>query len=44
MQKLFAYVGFEYNDGESVLKDVTFTAKQGEVTAGLMNRVLQVNF
>lgn len=29
----FHHVGFEYNDGESVLKDVTFTAKQGEVTA-----------
>ena len=29
----FSHVGFEYNDGENVLKDVTFTAKQGEVTA-----------
>lgn len=29
----FSHVGFAYNDGESVLKDVTFTAKQGEVTA-----------
>ncbi len=26
-------VGFAYNDREDVLKDVTFTAKQGEVTA-----------
>ncbi|MBQ9679722.1 MAG: ABC transporter ATP-binding protein [Ruminococcus sp.] len=29
----FDHVGFEYNDDESVLNDVTFTAKQGEVTA-----------
>ena len=29
----FDHVGFAYNDGEVVLKDVTFTAKQGEVTA-----------
>ena len=29
----FDYVGFAYNDREDVLKDVTFTAKQGEVTA-----------
>ena len=29
----FEHVGFSYNDGESVLKDVSFTAKQGEVTA-----------
>ena len=29
----FSHVGFEYNEDESVLKDVTFTAKQGEVTA-----------
>ena len=29
----FDHVGFSYNDGEVVLKDVTFTAKQGEVTA-----------
>ncbi len=30
---VFQHVAFEYNDGESVLKDVSFTAKQGEVTA-----------
>ena len=30
---VFDHVGFEYNDGETVLKDVSFTAKQGEVTA-----------
>ena len=30
---VFDYVGFAYNDGEVVLKDVSFTAKQGEVTA-----------
>ena len=29
----FENVGFAYNSGETVLKDVTFTAKQGEVTA-----------
>lgn len=29
----FRHVGFSYNSGEEVLKDVTFTAKQGEVTA-----------
>ena len=29
----FNNVGFEYNTGETVLKDVSFTAKQGEVTA-----------
>ncbi len=29
----FSNVTFSYNDGEQVLKDVTFTAKQGEVTA-----------
>ena len=29
----FSNVGFAYNDREDVLKDVTFTAKQGEVTA-----------
>lgn len=29
----FEHVGFSYNDGETVLKDVSFTAKQGEVTA-----------
>lgn len=29
----FENVGFSYNDGETVLQDVTFTAKQGEVTA-----------
>ena len=27
------HVGFAYNTGETVLKDVSFTAKQGEVTA-----------
>ncbi|WP_461815904.1 ABC transporter ATP-binding protein [Faecalimonas sp.] len=29
----FEHVGFSYNTGETVLKDVSFTAKQGEVTA-----------
>lgn len=29
----FDHVGFAYNDRENVLKDVAFTAKQGEVTA-----------
>ncbi len=29
----FEHVGFSYEDGESVLKDVSFVAKQGEVTA-----------
>ena len=29
----FDPVGFAYNTGETVLKDVSFTAKQGEVTA-----------
>ncbi len=29
----FDHVGFAYNSGEVVLKDVSFTAKQGEVTA-----------
>lgn len=29
----FCNVAFSYNDGEQVLKDVTFTARQGEVTA-----------
>ena len=29
----FEGVGFAYNSGETVLKDVSFTAKQGEVTA-----------
>ena len=29
----FGHVGFAYNTGETVLKDVSFTAKQGEVTA-----------
>ena len=29
---VFEHVGFPYNDGETVLKDVSFTAKQGEVT------------
>ena len=29
----FDHVGFRYQDGEDVLSDVTFTAKQGEVTA-----------
>ena len=29
----FDHVGFAYNTGEAVLKDVSFTAKQGEVTA-----------
>lgn len=30
---VFDRVGFAYNSGETVLKDVSFTAKQGEVTA-----------
>ncbi len=29
----FSHVGFAYNEGETVLRDVSFTAKQGEVTA-----------
>lgn len=29
----FSHVGFAYNDREDVLKDVSFTARQGEVTA-----------
>lgn len=29
----FSNVGFAYNTGETVLKDVSFTAKQGEITA-----------
>ena len=29
----FDHVGFAYNSGETVLKDVSFTARQGEVTA-----------
>lgn len=30
---MFDHVGFAYNTGRTVLKDVSFTAKQGEVTA-----------
>lgn len=30
---VFDRVGFEYTNGETVLRDVSFTAKQGEVTA-----------
>lgn len=30
---VFDHVGFSYDGGETVLKDVSFTAKQGEVTA-----------
>ncbi len=30
---VFDHVGFAYNTGETVLKDVSFTARQGEVTA-----------
>ena len=30
---VFDHVGFSYTDGETVLRDVSFTAKQGEVTA-----------
>ena len=30
---VFDHVGFAYNSGETVLKDASFTAKQGEVTA-----------
>lgn len=29
----FEHAGFSYNDGKEILKDVSFTAKQGEVTA-----------
>lgn len=29
----FSNVGFAYNTGETVLKDISFTAKQGEITA-----------
>lgn len=29
----FDHVSFSYQDGETVLKNVSFTAKQGEVTA-----------
>ena len=29
----FDHVGFSYNSGETVLKDMSFTAKQGQVTA-----------
>lgn len=30
---VFDHVGFSYNDSETVLQDVSFTAKQGQVTA-----------
>ena len=30
---VFVHVGFSYQSGETVLKDVSFTAKQGQVTA-----------
>lgn len=30
---VFRHVGFAYNTGETILEDVSFTAKQGEVTA-----------
>ena len=30
---VFDHVGFSYNSGETLLKDVSFTAKQGQVTA-----------
>jgi ATP-binding cassette subfamily B protein len=30
---VFEHVGFAYNSGETVLEDVSFTARQGEVTA-----------
>ncbi len=30
---VFDHVGFSYNTGETILQDVSFTAKQGEVTA-----------
>ena len=30
---VFSHVGFAYDGGETVLKDVSFSAKQGEVTA-----------
>ena len=33
---VFDHVGFAYNSGETVLRDVSFTAKQGEVTACLL--------
>lgn len=29
----FDHVGFSYNSGETVLRDISFTARQGEVTA-----------
>lgn len=29
----FNHVAFSYNDSEKVLKDISFTAKQGEITA-----------
>ena len=29
----FSHVGFSYDSQDAVLKDVTFIAKQGEVTA-----------
>ena len=35
---VFDHVGFAYNTGETVLKDVSFTAKQGEVTALVAKR------
>lgn len=30
---VFDHVGVAYQDGETALKDVSFTAKQGQVTA-----------
>lgn len=30
---IFDHVGFSYNSGETVLRDVSFTARQGQVTA-----------
>lgn len=30
---VFDHVGFSYNTGETILRDVSFTAKQGQVTA-----------
>ena len=30
---VFDHVGFSYKDGKQVLKDVSFTARQGQVTA-----------
>ena len=36
---VFDHVGFAYNTGETVLKDVSFAAKQGEVTALVLSLI-----